>query len=79
MGDFKFVPDSAGIQELLKSAEVAQFVTEIGQKVAKRAGDGFEVTTQPGKLRTVVMVDAGTKEARRKCYKDNILLKALHK
>lgn len=79
MGSVKFEPDSAGIQALLKSAEVSALVSEYGAQVAARAGDGFESDTRTGKYRAICRVKPATKQAVRETYRNNTLLKALHK
>lgn len=79
MGVVKFVPDSSGIQALLKSGEVSALVSEYGSQVAKNAGDGFESDTQSGKYRAICRIRPATKQALRDTYKNNVLIKALHK
>lgn len=69
--------NSAGIQELLKSAEIESVCKEYADKVANRAGDGYEVNTQVGKTRVNAMVYADSFAARKDNLKNNTLLKAL--
>lgn len=69
--------NSAGIQELLKSAEIEAVCKEYADKVANRAGDGYEVNTQVGKTRVNAMVFADSFAARKDNLKNNTLLKAL--
>lgn len=69
--------NSAGIQELLKSAEIQGACMEEARKVAGRAGDGFAVDSYVGKTRANAMVYADTAEAARQNLKENTLLKAL--
>ena len=79
MSDVKFVPDSAGIQAFLKSSEVSAMVSEYGARVASNAGDGFEYDTQAGKFRAICRIAPVTNKAKRDTYRNNALLKALHK
>lgn len=79
MGTVKFEPDSAGIQAFLKSGAVSELVSEYGAKVAARAGDGFESDTRTGKYRAICRIKPTTKQALRDTYRNNTLLKALHK
>lgn len=79
MGAVKFKPDSAGIQALLKSEEVSTLVSEYGAQVAANAGDGFESDTQNGKYRAICRVKPATQKALRDTYRNNALIKALHK
>lgn len=69
--------NSAGIQELLKSAEIEAICREYADQVRDRAGDGYEVNTQVGKTRVNAMVFAASGEAARDNLKNNTLLKAL--
>jgi hypothetical protein len=78
MARVKFVPDDAGIQAFLKSADVAALISSYGANVAARAGEGFEMDTQNGKYRAICRISAETDGAKRKTYM-NTLLKALHK
>jgi hypothetical protein len=79
MGNVKVKLNSAGIQELLKSSEVSAMVSDIAAGVASNAGAGFEVDVQPGKFRAIARVKPATKEAENQVYRNNVLLKALHK
>lgn len=69
--------NSAGIQELLKSSEIEAVCKEYADKVANRAGTGYEVNTQVGKTRVNAMVFADSFAARKDNLKNNTLLKAL--
>lgn len=69
--------NSAGIQELLKSAEIKGYCEELAREVANRAGDGYAVDSMVGKTRANASVYADTKEANRDNMKNNTLLKAL--
>ena len=69
--------NSAGIQELMKSAEIQGYCEELARGVASRAGDGYEVDSMVGKTRANASVYAATKEANRDNMKNNTLLKAL--
>ena len=69
--------NSAGIQELLKSAEIQGYCEELARGVASRAGDGYEVSSMVGKTRVNASVYAATNEAYRDNLENNTLLKAL--
>lgn len=79
MSDVKIVLDSAGIQSLLKSDEVAGLIQEITEQVQRNAGEGYETTYQVGKKRYIGEVRAATYKARKDNSRNNTLLKALHK
>jgi hypothetical protein len=79
MARVKVVLNSAGIQELLKSDGVTGMIAEAAQKVASNAGDGFEADVRPGKFRAIARIQPVTKEAKNQVYRNNVLLKALHK
>lgn len=79
MPNIKFKLNSAGVRALLQSNEVSDMVSEVAANVARNAGEGFEVDTQPGKFRAIARVKPVTKSARDATFKNNALLKALHK
>ena len=68
---------SDGIIELLQSAELMAECEAHAERVAASAGDGFEVGTAIAHARARAFVEATTAEARKACYSDNVLLKAL--
>ena len=68
-----------GIIELLKSDEITAATREACEKVRDRSGSGYSMNMQEGKKRAVGRVYAYTSEAVRDNYKNNTLLKALHK
>lgn len=78
MSKVKIVLNQGEVRELLKSSEVAEFVGEIGGRVQKKAGEGFETDTRAGRYRNIARVKAVSKRAIAKCFRDNVLLKALH-
>lgn len=73
----EIVLNSAGIRELLKSAEIEAVCRDQAEAVANRAGAGYKVDTHVGKTRVNAMVSTDTKEAYRDNLKNNTLLKAL--
>lgn len=77
MSKVKIELNSAGIQELLKSAEIQGYCEELAHEVAGRAGDGYEVDSMVGKTRANASVYAATKEAIKDNLENNTLLKAL--
>lgn len=79
MSDFKVKLISAGVRQLLQSPEVEGYVREACEAVEDRAGSGYGHNVVKGKKRNVGRVYAFTDEAIRDNYKNNTLLKALHK
>jgi len=69
--------NSAGIQELLKSAEIANACMQAARSVQAKAGDGYEVQSRTYPERTGAAVIAVSKEAIKENLEDNTLLKAL--
>ena len=69
--------NSPGIVELLQSAEMQTTVREVANAVAANVGEGFEIGEAIGHDRCRAFVVAATPEARKACYEDNILLKAI--
>lgn len=66
-----------GVRELLRSAEMAAVCKCHADRIAARAGSGYEVTTYTGKNRVNASVHAATEEAYRDNLKNNTLLKAV--
>lgn len=77
MSDFKFVLNSKGVQELLKSPEMQSILANYANQVADRAGDGYEARYHIGKKRAYANVYAETAEAKRDNMDNNTLLKSL--
>ncbi|MCI7677871.1 MAG: hypothetical protein MSS16_07320 [Streptococcus orisratti] len=79
MSSMKFKLDSAGVRELMKSAEMQAILTEEASAIQNRAGDGYEQDIYVGKNRANAMVRASTYQAKKDNLKNNTLLKALNK
>lgn len=77
--DVRIVLDSAGIQSILKCADMGAFVDGVTERVKSNAGDGYEVNNRPGRKRYIGEVYAATYKTRVDNSKNNTLLKALHK
>lgn len=79
MSKVKVKLNMKGINEVMKSPEIAQAVQEAGERVAELAGEGHEVHVYNNlKYTTVGFVDAVTPEAVKANFEDNTLLKAVH-
>ena len=70
---FKFVLNKKGVAELLHSDEMANALIQHANKVATKAGTGYE-TKQMG---TRVIVLARSQEAEEDNYENNTLLKSM--
>ena len=79
MNDVRVVLNSKGIRELLKSEGITNEVKKYCNIVANNAGSGYSSNVQTGKVRSIGRVYAYTKQAIRDNYKNNTLLKAIHK
>lgn len=77
MSNVKFVLNSAGVRELLKSAEMQSILAGYANEVADRAGEGYEARYHVGKKRAYANVGAITPEAKRDNMDNNTLLKSL--
>lgn len=73
----RFVLNSAGVRALLKSPEVMAVCKEHADATRSNLGDGYTVTTRTGKTRVNAEVAAYTQKARRECFENNSILKAL--
>ena len=74
---FTFELNPAGVRELLRSAEMKSVCQSHAQKIAARAGTGYEVDTYTGSNRVNASVSTATAEAYRDNLKNNTLLKAV--
>lgn len=77
MSKMKFTLNPSGVSALLRSGEMQGLLTEKGQAVAERAGDGFELKVSPGQKRASVTISTTDIKSMKKNAKYNILLKAL--
>lgn len=78
MSDVKIVLDMDGLDQLRKSDEVAQYVTELAEHMQKIAGNHFDVNTKQTKKRFRATVGAIDIQGRAKNAKHNTLLKAAY-
>lgn len=69
--------NSAGVQALLKSAEMQEILKEQAAAAAARCGSGYESRVGVAKKRAVADIYPATPDARRDNYKNNTLEKAL--
>lgn len=73
----KFVLNSKGLNELMKSAEMQSILTQKAKAVAAKCGPGYETDIYVGKMRANASIGPKTKKAKRDNYKNNTLLKAI--
>lgn len=67
-----------GLNELMKSPEMASCLQEAGERVARAAGEGYEAKTYTDtKYIAICDVSAVTDKAKKENYEKNTLLKAL--
>lgn len=69
--------NSAGVRELLRSAEMRNICLGHAQAIAGRAGSGYATDTMTGTNRVNASVFQATVEATRDNMKNNTLLKAV--
>lgn len=77
MSKVKFTLNRKGVGELLKSGEMQKVVSQIGTKVANRAGKEYEAKTVVRPTRVVSTVTPNSVKAHFDNLKHNTLLKAL--
>ncbi|ERK57826.1 hypothetical protein HMPREF1983_00929 [Gemella bergeri ATCC 700627] len=73
----KFVLNSRGVAELMRSQEMIEILKEKAKTVQEKAGQGYETNVFVGKNRANVSVKTKTRKAARDNNKNNTLLKAL--
>lgn len=72
---FRIELNREGVRELLRSHEMTEICKSHADRIAGRAGSGYEVTTHTGRNRVNASVHASTEEAYRDNLKNNTLLK----
>ncbi|MFV0414498.1 MAG: hypothetical protein ACK5L3_14770 [Oscillospiraceae bacterium] len=77
MSKAKIKLNSAGVRELLKSAEMQAISVEHAAAILNRCGDGYETNTFKGKNRVNSMVFASTHKAKEDNLQNNTILKAI--
>lgn len=73
----RLVLNRSGVRALLKSPEVMAVCKEHADATRSNLGDGYAVTTRTGKTRVNAEVAAYTQKARKECFENNSILKAL--
>lgn len=73
--DFKL--NSAGVRQLLQGPQMQKMIDKKIRMVSSRAGEGFSSDVRVGKFRVWGVAKADTSSARKKCLKENVLIKAL--
>lgn len=77
MAKVRFELNHKGVIELMKSPEMTAICKEYADNAQSMLGDGYIVTTYPGKTRTNASIYAESDEAKRENLEDNTILKAL--
>lgn len=69
--------DHDAMRELLRSDEMLQAMSEVGERVRARVGYGYATSEYVGRERVNVSIRPTTKKAKRDNRKNNTLLKAI--
>lgn len=77
MAKYRIELNRSSVSELLKGGAMAGVCLGHAQTIAKRAGDGYVVTTHVGPTRVNASVATATDEAARENLRNNTLLKAV--
>lgn len=77
MAKVKYKTNLKGLNELMKSPEMAAATEEAGQAVLGQLGEGYSIDTKTGKWIVATRVKADTKKAVQECLSDNSILKAV--
>lgn len=73
----RYVPNGAGLREVLASSEAASLVDTHANRIAGAAGDGFVASQQMGRNRQRAIVYADTWSAKHREARDNVLVRVL--
>ena len=77
MGNIRVVLNSKGIQEMLKSPEVAEMCKQKAASALSRCGDGYEMDSRTYPERRGAVIKAVSYKARKDNADNNTLLKAV--
>ena len=72
----KFELNIYGLNELMKSGEMQDALSSAGQAAASASGDGFGSRTHVASFVAIANVYPETKEAAKKNYQENTIVKA---
>lgn len=73
----KFTLNRSGVRALLKSSDMMVVCKSHADASRSNLGNGYRVTTRTGKTRVNAEICAYTQKARKECYENNSILKAL--
>ena len=77
MANIKFTLNLPGLNELMKSSEMADVLNQAADQIAAKCGEGYEVErAHPISFVGIASVRAGTIEAKVDNRKNNTILKA---
>lgn len=77
MAKVKFELNYKGVGELLKTEELQDYMQDIGDRIATKAGSGYAADTKAGKIRAHTFIKPTNMAAYFDNLKNNTLLKAL--
>lgn len=77
MSKMKFMLNSSGVADLMKSAAMQEVLSERATGIRNRCGEGYEQDVHVGKTRANAMVSPKTYQAKKDNLKNNTLLKAV--
>ena len=75
----KVVLNKTGVGELLKSQEMMKVCEEQAESILGKVGDGYEMVSYVEKTRVGATVFASSYKAKKDCYDNNTLLKAVQR
>lgn len=73
----RFELNRKGVGEMLKGSDMQQMLLGEAEKIAGRAGSGYETDTFVGKTRANASIWAATDEAKSDNFENNTLLKSV--
>lgn len=75
--NLKFKLNVSGINELMKSPEMEEYLQEVGEEVARAAGPEYAARTHKAGFTSICNVYPNSKKAAKENYKENTLIKAI--
>lgn len=73
----RYVPNGAGLREVLASPEVASLVSDHAERIAAECGDGFVASQRMGKTRQRAIVYPDTWSSKHRDARENVMVRVL--
>lgn len=73
----RYVPNGAGLREVLASPQTAALVSTHAERIAAQCGDGFVASQRMGRTRQRAIVYPDTWSAKHRDHRQNVMVRVL--